>query len=260
MLVQLGFRNAFLDSSIQFLRILNADVLVIGSQKDSFLERGTLPRDRLYQSLSVRGVEEAYPLYLDAVLWKNPENGTLRPIRILGFALDQPVFLSEDILGLAPLLERPGTALIDRQSKSEYGPIGLGPAEVEGRSIEVVGTFRMGTDFELDGTIIVGEETFFGVARFLADRSIQMVLLHLEEGADPETVTANLNRVLPWDVAAYRKDDLIARELGYWNRSTPVGIIFLAGTAVGFIAGIVILTQILFTLISDHLSEFATLK
>ena len=260
MLVQLGFRNAFLDSSIQFLRILNADVLVIGSDKDSFLERGVMPRDRLYQAQSVAGVEEAWPLYLDAVAWKNPENGTLRPIRILGFVLDQPVFLSREIQEQTPLLKRPGTALIDRASKSEYGPIAPGPAEAEGRSIEVVGTFHMGTDFELDGSIIVGEETFFGVARYLADRSVQMVLVQLQEDADADSVTAALNRVLPWDATAYRKDALIARELSYWNRATPVGVIFMAGTAVGFVAGIVILTQILFTLISDHLSEFATLK
>ena len=259
-LVQLGFRNAFLDSSILFLRILNADVLVIGSRKESFLERGTMPRDRLYQSQSVRGVREAQPLYLHAITWKNPENGTLRPIRVLGFVVGQPVFLSDEIQSQAHLLERPGTALIDRASKSYYGHIGPGPAEVGGRSIEVVGTFHMGTDFELDGTIIVGEETFFGLARTLRDRSVQMVLLQLEEGADPDTVTAALNRVLPRDVTAYPKDVLVARELAYWNRATPVGILFLAGTAVGFVAGIVILSQILFTLISDHQSEFATLK
>jgi putative ABC transport system permease protein len=260
MLVQLGFRNALLDSAIQILDLLNADVLVQHSDKDSFLERGVLPRDRLYQAQAVGGVERGFPLYEDAIIWKNPHDGTLRPIRLLGFSLDDPVFLSPEIQAQVDLLRVPGTALMDRASKSYYGRVGVGPAEAEGRSIQVVGTFEMGTDFELNGNLIVGEETFFGLARTLPDRSIQVVLLKVRDGFHPDTVAAALNRVLPWDAAAYSKEEMIRRERAYWSSATPVGMIFLAGTAVGFVAGIVILTQILFTLISDHLSEFATLK
>lgn len=260
MLVQLGFRNALLDSSTQFLEALNADVLIQAADKDSFQQRELLPRDRLYQARAVEGVANAYPLYLNIILWKNLEDGTLRPIRLLGFVLDEPIFLSKDINAQLDLLRIPGTALIDSASKDYYGHIGPGPAEAEGRSIEVVGTFRMGTDFEMDGTIVVGEETYFGLSRGQRDRTVQVVLVELEEGADPEEVTASLNAVLPRDARAYTKRELVRREVEYWNRATPVGIIFMAGMAVGFVAGIVILTQILFTLIADHLSEFATLK
>jgi putative ABC transport system permease protein len=260
MLVQLGFRNALLDSSTQFLKSLNTDIVVMASDKQSFLQRGLLPRDRLYQAQSVEGVKAAYPLYLNISLWKNLEDGTLRPIRVLGFVLDDPVFLSKEVNDQSHLLRIPGTALMDSKSKDYYGTVGPGPAEIDGRAVEVVGTFPMGTDFQMDGNIIVGEETYFGIARSQRDRSIQMALVELEDDADPDVVTDAINRVLPWDAAAYQKETLVDRELAYWNRKTPVGIIFMAGMAVGFVAGIVILTQILFTLISDHLSEFATLK
>ena len=47
---------------------------------------------------------------------------------------------------------------------------------------------------------------------------------------------------------------------GYWQKSTAIGFIFTLGTVMGFIVGIVIVYQILYTDVSDHLAEYATLK
>jgi len=49
-------------------------------------------------------------------------------------------------------------------------------------------------------------------------------------------------------------------ERSYWQRSTAIGFIFSLGTIMGFIVGIVIVYQILYTDVSDHLAEYATLK
>jgi putative ABC transport system permease protein len=49
-------------------------------------------------------------------------------------------------------------------------------------------------------------------------------------------------------------------EKGYWQKSTAIGFIFTLGTVMGFIVGIVIVYQILYTDVSDHLAEYATLK
>ncbi|MBD2177973.1 FtsX-like permease family protein [Pseudanabaena sp. FACHB-1998] len=49
-------------------------------------------------------------------------------------------------------------------------------------------------------------------------------------------------------------------EKGYWQKSTAIGFIFSLGTVMGFIVGIVIVYQILYTDVSDHLAEYATLK
>ena len=45
-----------------------------------------------------------------------------------------------------------------------------------------------------------------------------------------------------------------------WQNSTSIGFIFTLGTVMGFIVGIVIVYQILYTDVADHLSEYATLK
>ncbi len=49
-------------------------------------------------------------------------------------------------------------------------------------------------------------------------------------------------------------------EKGYWQKSTAIGFIFTLGTIMGFIVGIVIVYQILYTDVSDHIAEYATLK
>jgi putative ABC transport system permease protein len=49
-------------------------------------------------------------------------------------------------------------------------------------------------------------------------------------------------------------------EKGYWQKSTAIGFIFTLGTVMGFIVGIVIVYQILYTDVSDHMAEYATLK
>jgi putative ABC transport system permease protein len=49
-------------------------------------------------------------------------------------------------------------------------------------------------------------------------------------------------------------------EKSYWQKSTAIGFIFTLGTIMGFIVGIVIVYQILYTDVSDHMAEYATLK
>jgi len=49
-------------------------------------------------------------------------------------------------------------------------------------------------------------------------------------------------------------------ERNYWANNTAIGFIFSLGTAMGFIVGTVIVYQILYSEVTDNLSEYATLK
>ncbi len=62
------------------------------------------------------------------------------------------------------------------------------------------------------------------------------------------------------DVRILTAQGYIDFEKGYWQKSTAIGFIFSLGTVMGFIVGIVIVYQILYTDVSDHLAEYATLK
>ena len=69
-----------------------------------------------------------------------------------------------------------------------------------------------------------------------------------------------LTATLPDDVIVLSKDGFIQFEKAYWQNSTSIGFVFTLGTIMGFIVGTVIVYQILYTDVSDHLAEYATLK
>ncbi len=65
---------------------------------------------------------------------------------------------------------------------------------------------------------------------------------------------------LPNDVKVLAPEEFAQIEKEYWANSTAIGFIFSLGVGVGFIVGIVIVYQILYSDVSDHLPEYATLK
>jgi putative ABC transport system permease protein len=259
MLLQVGFRNALLDSALELLRQMDADIVVIDKDKRPFLSRRRMAMERLYQAQSVNGVTNGRPVWVTLVQWKNLESGTLHPIRVVGFDPSRKTLLNDRVNEQSELLERRGTALIDARSRSSYGYVGRGRAEVNRREIEIVGTFPLGTDFEVDGTLLVSDETYFDLTRAWQTK-MEMALLDVEPGVDVDDTIARLNESLPTDVRAFSKEQLIARDLEYWKSGTPISVILLVGVVLGFAVGVVICYQILYTEVLDHLAEFATLK
>jgi putative ABC transport system permease protein len=60
-------------------------------------------------------------------------------------------------------------------------------------------------------------------------------------------------------VKVYTKDGFVEFEKNYWRTSTSIGFIFTLGAGMGFVVGCVIVYQILYSDVSDHLPEYATL-
>jgi putative ABC transport system permease protein len=88
-----------------------------------------------------------------------------------------------------------------------------------------------------------------------------LIKLDPELSADERASTVKgISLVLGRSVEVKSKDDLIKREIEFWQKNTPIGAIFTIGTIMGLFVGIIICYQILFTDITDHLPEFATLK
>ncbi|MHC5725224.1 MAG: ABC transporter permease DevC, partial [Nostoc sp.] len=89
---------------------------------------------------------------------------------------------------------------------------------------------------------------------------IDIGLIRLKPGADANVVAQELRKYLPNEVNVLTKQEFIDFERNYWANSTAIGFIFTLGTVMGFIVGTVIVYQILYTEVADHLAEYATLK
>ena len=86
-----------------------------------------------------------------------------------------------------------------------------------------------------------------------------MGLIRLRPGSDPQQVVEGLQSRLPDDVKVLTKQGFIDFEKNYWKSGTSIGFIFTLGAAMGFVVGCVIVYQVLYTDVSDHLPEYATL-
>ncbi|HYO26443.1 MAG TPA: FtsX-like permease family protein, partial [Lacipirellulaceae bacterium] len=123
----------------------------------------------------------------------------------------------------------------------------------------------LGTDFAHDGNLVMSAENF---AEFFPQRLqggdplaiVDLGIVHLKPGADLETVRHNIDELLDDRVYVLTRSQFRDQEVGFWDSSTPIGIIFFAGTVIGFVVGMVICYQVIYSDIADHMSEFATLK
>ncbi|NET52307.1 MAG: FtsX-like permease family protein, partial [Merismopedia sp. SIO2A8] len=85
-------------------------------------------------------------------------------------------------------------------------------------------------------------------------------LVQLENGVDPQQMVDVLDATLPDDVVVLTQAQLIERETAYWLTQTSIGFIFGLGVVVAMVVGVVILYQVLYTDIANHMIEYSTLK
>ncbi|QUS60297.1 ABC transporter permease DevC [Synechocystis sp. PCC 7338] len=266
--MQLGFKNALFDSAVRVPESLQGDLFILSTQTDTFVNPTPFASRRLYQAMGNEAVSRGTSLYIDINRWKNPETKASRQIYIMGF---NPVSNPINLPGVEEnldLIKRPDVFLFDRDSREEFGPVPAllaadGPVftEVGNRRIQVQGLFTLGSSFGADGTLITSDLNFFRLFPSRDRSSIDVGILQVKPGQDPEVVAEQIRQELTGgDVQVFTKEKLVQYELNYWQTRTTIGFVFGLGTAMGFIVGTVIVYQILYTDVSDHLPEYATLK
>lgn len=266
-MMQLGFRSALFESAVRYHERLNYDIALFSTDSVFIVRPQPFSIRRLYQALGDPAVADVSPLYIFPAVWKNPWNNDRRSLAAYGFNPEDPVLNAPGFEDGRLLLKMQDVVLFDLQSRPEFGAvaesIGAGErvvTEVNDREVEVVGLFDMGTSFGIDGAIMTSSDNWL---RLFPERSrdeIQMGLITLNQGADHEAVRDRLRNALPKDVLVMSKADFVERERGYWNSATPIGYIFAFGAIMGFVVGAIIVYQILFADVSEHLNEYATLR
>lgn len=88
---------------------------------------------------------------------------------------------------------------------------------------------------------------------------ISFVLIRAKPGQDLNQLKQRLETTLP-NTRAFTQSEIANLTRSYWTTRTGVGFILGLGATVGFIVGMVIVGQILYSSVSDHIREFGTLK
>lgn len=266
MFMQLGFRDGLFDASVTIHRQFDADLVLISPRTMSSIAMAGFPQRRLVQAMADPDVAGITPVHWNLLLWRNPETRLTRSILTLGFEPGDPLFSDPRLREKAQSLTQVGRVLFDEQSRPEFGPVASWfregrtvETEVGGKRVRVSGLVSLGPSFGADGNMLTSRETFLRLLPSTPPGSIELGLIRLEPGADPAAVIARLRSSLPADVRILTKQGFEDFEKEYWRSSTAIGFIFTLGAAMGFVVGCVIVYQILYSDVSDHLPEYATL-
>ena len=259
--LQLGFYYSVPMAGMLVYDHLRFDILLTSSDYVFQEQSYDFPRQRLKQALSIAGVATASPFYQGETQWLNPEMGVRRNVYVMGYKLADDSFRVGDVERQRPVLQRRDTVLVDTQTLPIYGPLEPGRSvEIGDRTVEIGGRYVLGTGFLGLGAVVTSDLNFI---RIFPDQSLDDVnlgLLTLKPGSDPDKVAADLRALLPADTQVFTRAEIDAYEQAFWRMRTSTGLVFGFGVIVSIVVGMVILYQALTTQVTRQLPQYATLK
>jgi len=267
MLFQMGLQNALFKQVVGPLLLIDGDVVVVGYHYEYFGVGRGFPEVRLHQCKAVDEVVSAEPIKIGCASFKNVDDGRERDIFLIAYDPTKKTFLSQDILKSAQNLKMRGTVAFDSLSRQQYGDVvgafkknGSVKTEVSGRALTIKNLIDIGATFAADGNVLMSIDTLLDVWPNASASIIDVGVLKLKKGSNAEDVAKRLSAVLRSDVKVMTKQQYIQNEKDYWAVRTPIGFVIGASMAVAIFVGAVIVYQILYTDVSDHIPEYATLK
>ena len=264
--MQLGFVNLFAGGAILLPKHLQGDLFVTNSDAKLINPFSTFDRTRLYQAAAFDGIVFAEPLYLKYGTWAYNKETISYSTQVFAYNPQVQMFDLPEVNQQQSKLREPFTVLFDRLSRSELGPI---PAEmaknpttsamINNRRIVVNGLFSLGCSFFMsEGNIIVSDRTFADMFGASSLEQVTLGVLRVKPGTDLVALKLGIEKAVP-GVKALTYQELQARELAFQD-TNPSSTIFNFGAIMGFIVGVAIVYQVLYSDVSDHLPEYATLK
>jgi len=267
MWMQLGFLGAAIDSATSIYGRLRGELVVLNPLSHQINSAEPFARRHLARAQGHREVEAVAPLYTGTVRWKDPWTGEKRPLFIYGIVPYSPAVVADGVLESSARLHAADTCLFDIRSRREFATVAAKlaagmpvAAEVNGRRINVVGTTTIGASFAADGNLVTSDANFLRLLPGRPPGSIDVGVIRLRPGADAQQVKAELQKLYGADLLVLTIPEFIEREKDFMLRSRPINFIFMLGASVGFLVGFAIVYQVLFTDVSNHLPQYATLK
>ncbi|MEL6160024.1 MAG: FtsX-like permease family protein [Cyanobacteria bacterium J06623_5] len=297
MFTMMGLQALLTDGATTLHENLKGDLFLMSSFSPTLRIPIAIPRAYLLQADAVEGVNMAMPMYVSNANWTDPSqlkspserlstnddepegpsaqtsaqeepSGDIfgNQVRIVAFNPRQPIFNIPEVEEQRDRLSAANSVLFDRLSQPSLGEI---PALLStsdsvqtlmgGRRVRVVGLFSLGSTVIEKGTVVMSDWNYTQWFGPQVLEQVSLGILTLEPGSNVEAVQATLRDYLPDTVDVLTMEELLAKERKFTDED-PGGIIFGFGSMVGFVVGTVIVYQVLYTDISDHLPEYATLK
>jgi putative ABC transport system permease protein len=268
MLYQVGLYRASNRMVVFPHNALKGEIVITSKNYQYFYASRAFSKRILQQVQAFPEVTSVAPLGVDFLKWKNTVTGADKEIGVFSINPSQNPFILPDVVRQVGLLNNAENALFDAQSAEvDFGNVaaafrGKGEvvSEIEHSRIRVKGLFSMGQTLASTGHVIISDQA---LGRINPNRSANMInigMVTLRPGTDPAALRDRIAVLLPKDVRIMTAEQFRSEEQYFWISRTAIGFIFLAGMFVGMFVGGVVVYQTLYTDVTDHLREYATLK
>lgn len=270
MYMQLGFQSGLLDSATTFYEAIDGDLILISPGTVNSGSFQQFPQSLLYKALGVEGVAEGIPVYVANINAQRLKGVKPTSLRLIGFDPGSRLLNLPEINSQLDKIRIPNYVLFDARGNRNTGPVA---AEVSrqgnqdmllsdfSKTFRVVGLFKLGSIFAADSNLISSDSTAINLAfRQINQGEISLGVIRLSQQKDLPRVKEFLSKSYGNELQVLTKAELISQERDYWNTSSSFGIIFGFGTFMGIMVGGVVVYQVLYTDVTDHLKEYATLK
>ncbi len=267
MLVQLGIRQGAMDNSVAIARRVTADLVVVSPRTRTIFQSSQLPRRLLFRVGAHPEVDAIQEMYMGQARWRNPWELREHPIAVFGVDPRSPLINFRGLSELADELMLADRVVFDGLSRKSYGPVVAHLAnhdfletEMNLHRVRVIATINVGVSITGDGNVFMSPANFRRIFPQRPAGSVDLGLIRLKPGSDVEQVKRDLAPLLGAEATIITREELIDKEIAFVRESAPIDFIFGMGAAVGFFIGFVVVYQILYTEVTNHLPQFATLK
>ncbi|MGB3614910.1 MAG: FtsX-like permease family protein [Elainellaceae cyanobacterium] len=295
--IQIGILKGFTRSTTRIIESSNADIWLTGEEMVHFELTQSIPLETQVEAKTVDGVARAEAMVLASGRWQGP-NGKISTVRIVGFSPSGKLFRpSQIVAGDLPKVAKPFSFMTDPtnldalklEAVGGQGEINSAPATLVGltRDTQSIASSSMiftslenakayataGLTSSVSCDVQAGGDNLRCTTTYTRDEDeaipdlqplsisdpVSYVLIQADSGQDVAQLKQRLESAFP-DVQALTQEEMLTITRQYWQLRTGIGFILGLGAAVGMIVGIVIVGQILYSSVSDHIREYGTLK
>lgn len=257
--VQLGLFLGFADTTSSLIDHAGADLWIMAKGTRDIDQSAPISERKLFQALTVPGVQEAAELITEFNDFKKPDGG-MESVIVVGFDTAKGLGAPWDIIeGDVRSLNLSDTIMVDELYREKLGITHIGQTvEIGGTKAKVVGFTRHIRSFTQSPYIFASLRSALDYSRIRRDQT-KFILCQVGAGADISKVRDELTRQLA-DVEVLATSAFSRRTQFYWLFTTGAGLAVLVAAAMGLMVGVVIVSQTLYATTIDHLREYGTLR
>lgn len=263
----LSLKDAVVDSTLQIPKSLKSDVIILSARTQSILRPAPFSRRLLDRVRGIEGVAATTFVTIENGQWINPDTHQEHPIRVLGLELEFDVIDLPGIDPQEPRLHMKDQLIFDASSRPKFGNVATTfraeknfTTELNGRRIEVCGLTYSGVSIAADGNVFTTHANFQRLFPHVGNSRCHIGVLKLHSPLSATDIAAQVQTLLGKEVHVMTRAQMVAAERSFMILNDPVDDIMGMIAAISFFVGMIIVYQILYTDVVNHLPQFATLK